>query len=880
MMNPWIGTSVLMGGVVLVGLLLTWLGTFLYVRRELLIADALLHGVLPGIVAGYLVMGQWGIVPGFLVAALIQLGWTFVLQRQLPFDRNAILGAVAFVLFGAGVLFIVRWGDQAHLDLECLLLGELEYIPVQWWHTPGFDILKLSGIPRVPVVAGCVLVLWLLFLFRWGKWLWAEAFGAPAPMRPLVLRYGWLILVTITLVLSLHTTGVVLTLALCVQPPLIVHLLGIRTFPAFLIVASLIGVVFTLAGMTFALWLDVTMAGAIATLGGLLVLLVIGLSWWKRRTWHATNQLNFPERKVIAIVVVFGVLLRLNDLWGMPVFSSLSTATITAPGFQPARAIPRATSQLRADNQAVPPSLLTLDPATLLWLEGILIRDSGNLMPFLFFPPPDLRVFSDVRVDTLFVSVRCRRWGWGTYPCLYRNRIDSNGFWELRPLLWQGIGTALPVRPPLPYGNFRGLLLQGAYKRLAWATWLMDGQWNPPHIFRRVRDSLWRGAYFPVGWNKDFSGYGSDTLYTRGMDVNPAGALLEWRPSRRLTLRWLHDFQYVGPTRYSLWWNWHLPIHTSFQAILSVGRVRYAVVWSVLKHYFRQLGTRPTRYFSWHLLEIRISPWLSIAWLEGVVQAGTDTNGAWRPPDIHYLNPIIVYRAVEHYLGSPHNMVMAVAVAIRPRPWLSLRTQIYIDDFWSKEFRRDVRYVLSQLRLTNTPTQWGSYLNKWGWIIECVLAPVRTLVLAATAGRNRPFVYTHFDSLTVMAHYRIPTGLDANTYFYGLEAVFQQGRWQISGRYLWRLTGLDEPPRRIWGHDPHNITSFPARYWYNVPGQGLPWRRQYGLVVIRYAWAPGIYLYGAAGASHEQWKTETSHTTWIETGLTWNLTPFWRYLRF
>ncbi len=854
----------LIAGVLLVGILLTWLGAFLYVRRELLIADALLHGVLPGILVGYLVLGQWGVVPGFLVAALVQLAWTYLLQQKLPFDRNAMLGAVAFVLFGAGVLFIVRWGDQAHLDLECLLLGELEYIPVQWWQVSWIEVLGISGVPRVPIVAGCLLVLWLVFLFRWGKWLWAEAFGAPAPVRPLVLRYGWQMLITITLVLSLHTTGVVLTLALCVQSPLIVHLLGIRTLIAFLVTATLVSIVLTLTGMIFALWLDVTIAGSIATIGGIIVLALLVIAWW-RRTRQTTGSVQLASFNFKAIAFTFGFwLLTADGGWAS----------------KPARAIAQSSRRLPVSEQVVPPSLLTLDPATVLWLEGHLIRDSSKLMPFLFFPPADLHVLTNAQIDTWFVSVVCRREGWGTYPCLYRKLLDSSGFWEIRPLLWQGIGTSLPVRPPLPYGNFRGLLVQGTYKRFAWATWLMDGQWNPPYIFRTARDSLWRGAYFPVGWNKNFSGYASDTLYTRGMDVNPAGALLVWRPSRHLRFRWLHDFQYVGPTRYSLWWNWHLPIHTSFQAILNLKRIRYAVVWAVLKHYFRRLGARPTRYFSWHLLEVRVSSWLTIAWLEGVMQPGADTNGAWRPPDIHYLNPIIFYRAVEHYLGSPHNMVMGLALAIRPRRWVNLRAQIYIDDFWSKEFRRDVRYVLSQLGILNAPVQWGSYLNKWGWIIECLLAPARDLVLVASAGRNRPFVYTHFDSLTVMAHYRIPLGIGANTYFYGLEAVFQRERWQVSGRYLWRTTGLDEPPERIWGHDPHNITPFPARYWYNVPGQGLPWRRHYGLIVIRYAWTPGIYLYAAAGASTEQWKTQTIHTTWIETGLTWNLTPFWRYLRF
>ena len=130
------------------------LGSFLVLRREALLGDAISHAVLPGIVLGFAVTGLRSSLPmllGALAAALLAtalIGWV---RRLARLEAGAATGLVFTGFFALGlVLLEVTGARSADLDLDCVLFGQIETLV--WLEATGWssllDPVALAGLPR------------------------------------------------------------------------------------------------------------------------------------------------------------------------------------------------------------------------------------------------------------------------------------------------------------------------------------------------------------------------------------------------------------------------------------------------------------------------------------------------------------------------------------------------------------------------------------------------------------------------------------------------------------------------------------------------------------------------------------------------------------
>jgi manganese/zinc/iron transport system permease protein len=119
------------------------LGSFLVLRRESLLGDALSHAVLPGIVAGFALTGLRSSVPmllGALGAALLATFAIGAVRRLARLEAGAATGLVFTGFFAAGlVLLEVTGARSADLDVDCVLFGQLETLV--WLQGTGFAAL-------------------------------------------------------------------------------------------------------------------------------------------------------------------------------------------------------------------------------------------------------------------------------------------------------------------------------------------------------------------------------------------------------------------------------------------------------------------------------------------------------------------------------------------------------------------------------------------------------------------------------------------------------------------------------------------------------------------------------------------------------------------
>ncbi len=204
------------------------LGSFLVLRREALLGDAITHAVLPGIVLGFALSGARSGAPILLGAALAALlaAWTIGwLARRARLERGAATGIVFTALFALGlVLLEVTGARQVDLDVDCVLFGQMEVL--LWPEATGLaSLLDPAALARLPPglwlllavaagVGGAVALLWrplMLLSFDAG---YARTLGLPVARLELALN----LMVAAAAVAAFEAVGSILVVALLAAP--------------------------------------------------------------------------------------------------------------------------------------------------------------------------------------------------------------------------------------------------------------------------------------------------------------------------------------------------------------------------------------------------------------------------------------------------------------------------------------------------------------------------------------------------------------------------------------------------------------------------------------------------------------------------------------
>lgn len=259
------------------------LGVFLYLRRMSLIADALSHVALPGIVLAFLVSGSLDGGVMLAGAAVVGLATAVAIEwvsKQPTVRSDAAIGVVFTALFALGVILLSTRVRDAHIDTHCLLFG---------------DVLGVSDRALQLVAWSAPVILGLVAIFY--RWLAVGSFDARfavvlgVPVA--ALNYGLMSAVTVTAVAGFEAVGAVLVIALIIVPAATAHLLA-RSLGAMLVLSVAHGLLASWVGMYLAIALDISAAGAVVVAGGLLYALAFlfapghGRFWrWRRASRHA-----------------------------------------------------------------------------------------------------------------------------------------------------------------------------------------------------------------------------------------------------------------------------------------------------------------------------------------------------------------------------------------------------------------------------------------------------------------------------------------------------------------------------------------------------------------------------------------------------------------
>lgn len=251
------------------------LGCYLILRRMAMVGDAISHAVLPGIVIAFLLTGSRDSVPMLIGAGLLGVLTTFLIEFFHRFARvqaDAAIGVTFTWLFAIGIILISVFAGQVDLDQDCVLYGEIAYVPLDLILMEG----GLSFGPRTVWILAVVTAIIALFIFVGYKELFLTtfdpAFAAAIGISTTLWYYLLMGAVSLTTVASFESVGAILVVAFLVAPPAAAYLLT-DDFKIMLGLSVLIGIASSFLGYYLAVWLDGSIAGAIATVTGIAFLL-------------------------------------------------------------------------------------------------------------------------------------------------------------------------------------------------------------------------------------------------------------------------------------------------------------------------------------------------------------------------------------------------------------------------------------------------------------------------------------------------------------------------------------------------------------------------------------------------------------------------------
>lgn len=242
------------------------LSCFLVLKGWALMGDAVSHATLPGIVLAW-ILGLPLIVGAFAAGMTCALATGF-LSHNSRVKQDTVMGVVFSGMFGFGIILYTSISTNEHLDH--VLFGNMLGVGARDLWTSGLIGLAVSGL---------AVLKWKDLLLHAFDPAQAQASG----LRTNVLHYGLLCALSLTIVSTLSSVGLILAVALLVTPGAIAFL-TVRSFGRMLWVSVGVCLFAMLAGTYASFFLDSAPAATIV-----LILTAIFVLAFLRRM-HVTRK--------------------------------------------------------------------------------------------------------------------------------------------------------------------------------------------------------------------------------------------------------------------------------------------------------------------------------------------------------------------------------------------------------------------------------------------------------------------------------------------------------------------------------------------------------------------------------------------------------------
>ncbi len=118
-------------------------GVFLVIRGMAMMADAITHTILLGIVVAFFITQDLNspfLILGAAFVGILTVWLTELIHQTKLLDKDASIGIIFPLLFSIAIILITRYAGDVHLDTDSVLLGELAFAPFDRLIVFGIDI--------------------------------------------------------------------------------------------------------------------------------------------------------------------------------------------------------------------------------------------------------------------------------------------------------------------------------------------------------------------------------------------------------------------------------------------------------------------------------------------------------------------------------------------------------------------------------------------------------------------------------------------------------------------------------------------------------------------------------------------------------------------
>lgn len=277
----------------------------------------------------------------------------------------------------------------------------------------------------------------------------------------------------------------------------------------------------------------------------------------------------------------------------------------------------------------------------------------------------------------------------------------------------------------------RGIELRGwIAKKLGFYTYFADNQEQMPSYVKawtEAHQAVPGADYYQTPSNKTY-----DYIQARGyIDFAAIKGYLNFTFG--------YDKHFIGDGITSLLLSDFSSSGTFFRINTKIWKLNYQNLYLELTpQYDRGFDQQlPHKYATIHTLSINATKWLNIGLFESVIFGRTD-----RYP-FDYMVPIIFYRAIERYNGSPDNENLGFTAKAIVAKHLQFYGQFFLDELRTKEFFSNTGWWGKKFGLQLGAKYYDAFT-------------IKNLDLQGELNIVRPYTYTHDDTISNYTNYNQP----------------------------------------------------------------------------------------------------------------------------
>lgn len=247
------------------------LGPFIVLRNLSMMADALSHSVLLGIVLAFILVGDLNSIFLSLNAAVfgvITVYFVELLSKKRLVKHEDALGIVFPMFFSLAVVIITKMFRNAHLDVDIVLMGNPLFAP----------FIRVFNLPKSLVLMSVVFFINLIFVILFFKELKISTFDKEFAMLNKIkinrIYYLLMTLTSITCVSAFDSVGAILVISLFVCPSVVAYLFS-KSLKQMIVLSLIFGIMNCVIGYYIGISLNVSITGVCSFTGMLMCVIAV-----------------------------------------------------------------------------------------------------------------------------------------------------------------------------------------------------------------------------------------------------------------------------------------------------------------------------------------------------------------------------------------------------------------------------------------------------------------------------------------------------------------------------------------------------------------------------------------------------------------------------